>query len=394
MIQTVVLVILCALAPTMTRADNGGGIECAACAVVLTLTDQLSQLHNQTVEELLVDICSLFPVEFGSICTYFVETYGPEVVKLFEQEFTADEICHYFTFCTDPTCTLVSKSKKHNPKKMVKSPLKYIYQHQQRLEKKRSGINPWDWLLDLLKPIIDKSEPIIDFDGDTFSTDTTLRGTSWRGRDCNDFEASIYPGRKTSNYDPLIDHDCNGIYEKNGVDYEKLFCAGSGQLGVAVIGDSAGAHFHIPPDWMNASAIDKNTFSNLLFVLSNELDWPQQSATTGHVNSTATDHVSSIYLKLKERNRCNHRDYQNICKNGLRSGSSIDMAKTIARDQTADYPVLLTYELIGNDAISLRFFLMAATLYLWVWLKVVYFMKPCTTSHIQLVSHTTKFTIS
>jgi len=57
-------------------------------------------------------------------------------------------------------------------------------------------------------------------------------------------------------------------------------------------------------------------------------------------------------MKMKERNRCNHRDYQNICKNGLRSGSSVNLAKTLARNLKTDRPLLLTYELIGNDVCS------------------------------------------
>lgn len=76
------------------------------------------------------------------------------------------------------------------------------------------------------------------------------------------------------------------------------------------------------------------------------------SATTGYWNSTAEDPVQSFYLQLRQRNLCNHRDYQNICKNGLRSGPSVDMAKTLSRDMTTDHPVLLTYELIGNDVCS------------------------------------------
>ena len=75
----------------------------------------------------------------------------------------------------------------------------------------------------------------------------------------------IYPGRKEGS--DLIDHDCNGIF---GIDvaarksYEKMFCSDSKRLGIAVIGDSAGAHFSIPEKYFNASMIKKNTYNDLL----------------------------------------------------------------------------------------------------------------------------------
>jgi hypothetical protein len=40
------------------------------------------------------------------------------------------------------------------------------------------------------------------------------------------------------------------------------------------VGDSAGAHFHIPPSYMNASQIQPDTFQDLVQILANEFDWP------------------------------------------------------------------------------------------------------------------------
>jgi acyloxyacyl hydrolase len=33
--------------------------------------------------------------------------------------------------------------------------------------------------------------------------------------------------------------------------------------------------------------------------------------------------VDSFYLRVRERNHCNHRDYQNLCVNGARSGAMV-----------------------------------------------------------------------
>lgn len=55
------------------------------------------------------------------------------------------------------------------------------------------------------------------------------------------------------------------------------------------------------------------------FVLENELDWPQLSLVTGYMQSVwniTKGKTDSLYNRLVERNRCNHRDYQNLAVNG------------------------------------------------------------------------------
>ena len=84
-----------------------------------------------------------------------------------------------------------------------------------------------------------------DGDGDSFATSDhlQLRGSHWRGSDCDDNDETVYPGRRTSNDDGDVDHNCNGISGGNATGtYEDIFCSGSGQRGVVVLGDSASAH--------------------------------------------------------------------------------------------------------------------------------------------------------
>ena len=80
----------------------------------------------------------------------------------------------------------------------------------------------------------------------------TFLGSSWRGRDCDDADHETYPGRRPKNGDAERDFNCNGIHGKaEGGDqtYEEKFCSGSQQFGVVILGDSAGAHFHMPEAW-------------------------------------------------------------------------------------------------------------------------------------------------
>lgn len=62
-------------------------------------------------------------------------------------------------------------------------------------------------------------------------SDPLLRGSNWRGRDCNDNDATVYPGRSLTAYGPEVDHNCNGISgldQRGGLiqSYEDEFCGG------------------------------------------------------------------------------------------------------------------------------------------------------------------------
>jgi acyloxyacyl hydrolase len=52
---------------------------------------------------------------------------------------------------------------------------------------------------------------LLDLDGDKHSTMRELRGFNWRGKDCDDSNGNVYPGRAVNNYGPNVDHNCNGI---------------------------------------------------------------------------------------------------------------------------------------------------------------------------------------
>jgi acyloxyacyl hydrolase len=55
-------------------------------------------------------------------------------------------------------------------------------------------------------------------------------------------------------------------------------------LGIAVLGDSIAAHFHMPEQWLDAREFSEAAFEHLPFILQDELDWPDLSAFTGHIN--------------------------------------------------------------------------------------------------------------
>ena len=221
---------------------------------------------------------------------------------------------------------------------------------------------------DVLKCIIDRFTdvhfPIYDKDGDAFSPKMHrgLRGSHWRGADCNDSDANIYPGRKQNSYEDnqSIDHDCNGIHgidTATGIPWEETLCNGIPRRGLIHLGDSATAHFHIPPQWMTK---DGWNLENLIPNALDELDQPACAWGTAYKNGAACPYANrtktslgSIASRLRERNLCNHRDFQNIGVNGASSGNAMrHLIPSVQRDQDLDHPTLVIFSLIGNDVCS------------------------------------------
>ena len=94
-----------------------------------------------------------------------------------------------------------------------------------------------------------------------------LRGANWRGKDCDDDDINIRPGRFSPLQNlPGVDYNCNGISgidSASGIAYKDLYCSKVGQMGVAILGGSACSHFEIDPYWyqnprLNDSYINKD----------------------------------------------------------------------------------------------------------------------------------------
>ena len=154
----------------------------------------------------------------------------------------------------------------------------------------------------------------------------------------------------------------------SSMSYEEYFCKDSGQMGVGILGDSISAHFHIPEEWLGTfkppplslvlltTKLDKafpfkktqprlakqfsNTFCSFLKTSWTGPSFPLQQVnsgksfhthldgylrvpkTQGYMNSTwsvTTGPTRSTYLNMLNRNRCNHRDYQNVAGQFLTS---------------------------------------------------------------------------
>ncbi|NWZ92261.1 AOAH hydrolase, partial [Nesospiza acunhae] len=320
------------------------------CVLVVSVIEQLAQWHNSTVKAAVERLCDYIPGKYQIMC---------HMSRCIDKEMNADVVCHSLRLCKQdpgqPLCHLYSPPKLY-PLCELMHPSAFIFLPLQKSFMGFSSVCAFPLLANLcekIKFVLRNKLPFEDFDGDKFSTFPTLRGYHWRGRDCNDKNTTVYPGRRPDNWDAKSDSNCNGIWgvdPKDGIPYEEKFCKGADSRGVVLLGDSAGAHFHIPPEWMTVTQMSAKSFANLPMAFSDEFDWPQFSEITGFLNSTIGGWTDSLYLRLRKRNRCNHRDLQNISQNVY---FPINIAPylsfSLARNQLLDNPAIVIYATIGND---------------------------------------------
>ena len=67
-------------------------------------------------------------------------------------------------FCTNSTCGLYRPSKNgHSAMETLKPKIN-------KLTKARIQESPWDWITNLINTLANKHEPVVDYDGDLFSS--------------------------------------------------------------------------------------------------------------------------------------------------------------------------------------------------------------------------------
>lgn len=334
-------------------ASVNGGTDCVLCTALVALVEQTMQIKSISASSAMSTICSYLPGALSVACDVALLDLGPKVTPYIEAGENPDAVCASMGMCKNDTgayCHLF-------PTNM--SDVEYV----QRVSAMRNSIGPVRaFNICTIVPGVCQMEnhlPFSDSDDDFFSTQPTLRGSDWRGKDCDDTNSSIFPGRNS--HDRVVDENCNGIYgvdQLSGESYEDKWCAGTGAVGVAALGDSATAHFRIPPNWLTAANLSKDVFADLLSVLENEADWPMLSWSTGHLNASEFEPnifgpMTSLYSRLVEHNRCNHRDYQNLGVNGARVSDLINFDTELARNRVKNVkPLIMIYSMVGNDVCS------------------------------------------
>ncbi|RZF44703.1 hypothetical protein LSTR_LSTR000655 [Laodelphax striatellus] len=345
-----------------SRGINGG-MGCAACTVTTGIVMHLSEVNNDTILATATKICRSLPEFAVERCLKTVTDLEPFITSAEAHKlFTPDIICYALHFCHvdegEQYCNLFPKPRFigfHQAVQVLRFEIAKMGGYRNVKSFDACTLPLLSELCTALYDWFENMEPAIDEDGDLFSTFNVARGTFWRGQDCNDTVADIHPGRLPLKSDTEFDSNCNGIYgvrSNDKVPWEKVLCEGIEGRGLITIGDSVGAHFHMPESWFDASLFSLDVVKNVSSQLFNEFDWPEMSFSTGFMNTTdpliIKGKTDSIYLCLRERNLCNHRDYQNLARNGYSSFDHLNTSHKIARSMV-DKPVLLLFELLGND---------------------------------------------
>ncbi|CAH0559422.1 unnamed protein product [Brassicogethes aeneus] len=354
-LKIVVLIIGGWCAIVSGRGVNGG-MSCAVCTVLMGVAMQVAEIKEESIANATKRLCTFLPGNAKKECLSLVEDVEPLFLNI-SKKATPDLLCIAYGTCKvdpgQPLCHLF--------------PLPFMEEEFLETAKKMAisanlvekiDVCTFSVIKDICR-ILNNSytslKPAQDHDEDGFSIISSARGFDWKGRDCNDNNPDIYPGRLPYKMDVGEDSNCNGIYgmdTKTNTPWEEVLCKGSKPSGLIYIGDSIGAHFHMPQIWINPIEFTWPSL-NASDVILDELDWPQFGFATGYKNISDNilikGAVDSLYLRLKKRNRCNHRDYQNLSQNGASSFEGIEHAKSVNRNQTVDSPAIVIYAMQGND---------------------------------------------
>merc|ERR1712136_178219 len=280
-----------------TRADKNGGGACAACGILGGWINQYAVSHDKTNTQAIADICTFLPTDLEKVCGFFVNRLGPLMDEILAVPgSTVDTACHCLNLCFisegyDQTCHIypMSKFDQNNPTFLCPKTSNFLLNREAfrnelstEIGQMCSNIPQTRYLCDLLDVKYDSKIdingfndyklPLFDGDSDGFGSKTGgLRGYWWNGLDCNDRDAEVYPGRKPTNGDKRSDSNCNGIRGQDffGQPLEEKFCANHPAKGIAILGDSASAHFSLPENWFRPYLFNSTTFENIFFALAN-----------------------------------------------------------------------------------------------------------------------------
>lgn len=345
--------------------------NCAICTIFVGLVEVMAQTNGYDIKTAADNLCIDATAQWlAPLCQDAVVNVIPTIQKDYDAKIVPDVTCRTMGMCTGfEQCTFyqnwpispsvheerlhahklatqgMRKGKSNGHGRLFESLAMWLHGPEETLRRAREAQNV-------------QFKPIFDADQDAFSSLPTIRGSDWRGKDCNDNDANVYPGRSVDTAGPLADHNCNGIQgvAADGQSYEDKFCANSSQRGIIIFGDSATAHFRIPPAWLTAQEINAHTYDNLTLLVEDELDWPQCSWSTGHADMASCPpsaaSFKSIYERVRERNLCNHRDFQNMGVNGATVSDippPTGQATQIHYRNGTDQPAIVFIAMIGND---------------------------------------------
>ena len=164
------IVFLILASPAKSRGDNGG-IPCATCTILLSISSQLAQIYNETTVDSLSRLCTYLPQTYQTECQSLVGYLAPVISEEIDLHLTVDTVCYTLGVCyVDPgrqMCHLFPLPPDFNP--LPKSSMASFD------EKKFIRAFPWVCYLpgiyrlcEALSDTYKKLLPAVDIDGDKY----------------------------------------------------------------------------------------------------------------------------------------------------------------------------------------------------------------------------------
>ena len=173
-----------------------------------------------------------------------------------------------------------------------------------------------------------RTYPRRDRDHDGFGPETASPGRAFRGRDCDDQDPDVHPmlGGNTGGTSPDVgvelDYNCDGISGTDpgtGLTYDDTFCTQfEDDRGLIVFGDSWASGFG-----MDADCLTSQTPGCLFKDAGAVFNHPEISYLTGYAGS------SSLYLDMRRRNRCAHRQWMSFARPGAKMRDFADQVREV-----------------------------------------------------------------
>ncbi|GFV67536.1 acyloxyacyl hydrolase [Trichonephila clavipes] len=198
----------------LDEINVNGGKACAACTVLVGLLEQVTEVNNSTVTDTVSELCTYLPSEYAILCDILVHLWGPAIIEKLSNEETPDVVCYSLGICHVDEgmeyCHLFPEPEggMESAVRMSRSGSRVLpFFHWSMVEDLSSAceLPGVSFVCRTIHSILSKLKPFIDLDGDHYSIIETFRGDAWRGRDCDDVNDMIYPGRiKTNSSSPYL----------------------------------------------------------------------------------------------------------------------------------------------------------------------------------------------
>jgi acyloxyacyl hydrolase len=257
LVASLVFALLLLLNAPKVSASANGGIKCSACVVLVRMfelalypkssapgAEEVSEfIQAERMKEAVGIVCNVANKLGMTADCDAVSGHLSRLLPRMLASMSPDQICGEYGVCLSPETCYLYPPRSASP--FPSSSSSESAAVGEALVSFSSYLG--SYIRNLTHSIyhgLDYHVPVDDPDHDMFSHEyTTLRGRSWRGRDCDGQDSRIYPGslldfislfsnlfigRKPYNGDKLVDSNCNGIFgvDESGTPYEDLFCSG------------------------------------------------------------------------------------------------------------------------------------------------------------------------